>query len=262
MWIHVDLVTGYACDGCDNQNDYLASLGCHEGSGGTVKVMGKSKAAKVAAFVELDPKKVLKMEPEERASWLSEVCRFAVDGIVQASQLYNVLSSEKFGEGLSDKAAKRIHRTMLKNLSGLAKLSPDPETEAKEMMDYKSVRRKGDEDAAARMEEMMARCRNFVRAKADTFEDRMREAEQREEQARRAERLRREREERERLAKEWAEIEAWHAPMERWEASQLAAEDLRTQERMEMEAEVRAALRTSKGSRSRSRRKRRSSSQS
>ncbi|CAL1134030.1 unnamed protein product [Cladocopium goreaui] len=133
------------------------------------------------------------------------------------------------------------------------------------MMDYKSVRRKGDEDAAVRMEEMMARCRNFVRAKADTFEERMREAQQREEEAHRAERLRREREERERLAKEWAEIEAWHAPMERWESSQLASEDLRSQEISEMEAEVRAALRTSKGSRSRSRRsrrKRRSSSQS
>eukprot|EP00438_Fugacium_kawagutii_P006942 Skav203608 [mRNA] locus=scaffold935:402359:413193:+ [translate_table: standard] len=94
-------------------------------------VMGKSKVAKVAALVELDPKKVLKMEPDDRVSWFSEVCRLATDGIVQASQLYNVLSNEKFADGLSDKAEKRMHRTMLKNLSGLAKLPKQDEAEAR-----------------------------------------------------------------------------------------------------------------------------------
>ncbi|CAK9072891.1 Hypothetical protein SCF082_LOCUS35785 [Durusdinium trenchii] len=144
--------------------------------------MGKSKVGKVLALgLELDPKKVLKMEPDERASWFSDVCRFASDGIVQVSQLYNVLSSEKFGDGLSEKAAKRMNRTMLKHLHLFSEkqqrylkqlgLVMDETETSKDVADYKSARRKGsDEDAAARMEEMMARCRNFVREKAGLAE--------------------------------------------------------------------------------------------
>ncbi|CAK9072889.1 unnamed protein product [Durusdinium trenchii] len=80
-------------------------------------------------------------------------------------------------------------------------------------------------------------------------------------QARRQERLRQEQERKERLAREWAAITEWHAPMESWEELQLSLEDFRTQERAQMEEEVRRALRKTKGSRSRSKRKR-SSSQS
>eukprot|EP00434_Breviolum_minutum_P013255 symbB.v1.2.011676.t1/scaffold785.1/size162803/13 len=101
-----------------------------------------------------------------------------------------------------------MNRQMLKHLhlfsekqqrylkqSGLAKAD-----DTEELPELKSRRKGSDEDAAAKMEEMMARCRNFVREKADTFEDRMREARQREEEAARRERLRREEEERQRLA--------------------------------------------------------------
>eukprot|EP00913_Durusdinium_trenchii_P011462 g10762.t1 len=252
--------------------------------------MGKSKVGKVLALgLELDPKKVLKMEPDERASWFSDVCRFASDGIVSQrgpqpvrccaentfkvfppvlSRLYNVLSSEKFGDGLSEKAAKRMNRTMLKHLHLFSEkqqrylkqlgLVMDETETSKDVADYKSARRKGsDEDAAARMEDfMMARCRNFVREKADTFEERMKEAEEREQEARRQERLRQEQERKERLAREWAAITEWHAPMESWEELQLSLEDFRTQERAQMEEEVRRALRKTKGSRSRSKRKR------
>ncbi|CAE7687544.1 Eif4e1b [Symbiodinium microadriaticum] len=238
--------------------------------------MGKSKGKLdalllEAAGVELDPKKVLKMEPEERASWLSTACRVASEGAVKVSQLYNVLASEKFADGLNEKVGKRMHRTMLKYLHifsdkqqrylkqcGLARdfgLN-DKEAPNKEVADVKPRRKsQSDEDAAVRMEEMMARCRNFVREKAQTYEERMREAEEQEREARRQEMLRREREERERLAREWAEIADWHRQLEGWERSQLAIEDLREQERAREAQEVREALEGNK-SRSRSKRKR------
>jgi len=238
--------------------------------------MGKSKGKLdalllEAAGVELDPKKVLKMEPEERASWLSTACRVASEGAVKVSQLYNVLASEKFADGLNEKVGKRMHRTMLKYLHifsdkqqrylkqcGLARdFGLNDKEASKELPDVKPARRKSqsDEDAAVRMEEMMARCRNFVREKAQTYEERMREAEEQEREARRQEMLRREREERERLAREWAEIAHWHRQLEGWELSQLAIEDLREQERAREAQEVREAL-EGKKSRSRSKRKR------
>lgn len=84
--------------------------------------MGKSKKKasdepETIGDVTLDTKTVLKLEPEERANWLSKACRLATDGDLRVSQLYDILVNEKIAYGLPDKVGKRMHRTLLKHLS-------------------------------------------------------------------------------------------------------------------------------------------------
>lgn len=69
----------------------------------------------------------------------------------------------------------------------------------------------------------MARCRDFVRQKASTFDERAREAEETEMRARQA----RQRELEEQRAREWQAIADWHQNLEAWEATCMAAVDER-----------------------------------
>merc|ERR1712146_217598 len=92
------------------------------------------------------------------------------------------------------------------------------------------------------MEEMMARCREFVRSNAGSFEEREREAEAK---RRAAERERKIIQKREQLIREWEQIEAWtrkHNLLDK-ERKRMAAEDLRTIHRVKEEEAAREAMR-------------------
>jgi len=230
--------------------------------------MGKAKKkedanSSLGTGLELDPRKVLKLEPEDRAAWMSKACKLAADHNFRVSSLFDTLSSEKFAVGLPDKVGKRMHRTLLKYLdiftdkqqrtlkqSALPRAYAlhDKPDEPKELSDLKPAKKKksDDEDAALRMEEMMARCRGFVREKAATFEDRTKEVEEKEREAQRVEKLRLVREEAERKEREWQAIADWHRPIEGWEVAQMAENDLRAQQRAKEAKELREAIQATK----------------
>jgi len=189
--------------------------------------------------VVMDMRSVLAMEPEERAKWLSTACRHASEGTVKVNHLYDLLASRKIVTDLADKIGQRMMRTMYKYMwifsekqqqylsqsqlatqfsvdeSKASRKEKDPD-EAKTFKQKKPM----DDAASARMEEMMARCRGFVREKASTYEEREQEAVERQ----RAALLQQELEVR---ASEWGQIEAWHAPLEDWEKTQMARQDMR-----------------------------------
>ncbi|CAE8648698.1 unnamed protein product [Polarella glacialis] len=183
-------------------------------------------------------------------------------------------------KGLPEKVGKRMHRTLLKHLnvfsdkqqrylkqSALARefsLETPKPPQDKELAEAQSTsskpkrpRSSEDEDAASKMEEMMARCRAFVREKAPTYDEREKEVEEKALQAAEEERIRLAKEKKERYAREWAQIADWHAQMEGWEAAQMAANDVRAQQRAKEAREAREAKEAAQLARERSRSRRR-----
>mmetsp|Transcript_114720 Transcript_114720/g.335450 ORF Transcript_114720/g.335450 Transcript_114720/m.335450 type:complete len:394 (+) Transcript_114720:59-1240(+) len=136
---------------------------------------------RVQEEVDLDLKAVLVLKPEARPKWLAKACKAADEGRASAPELYNIVSSRKFVAGLPTRISKKLATLVREHLelfsdkqqryldsmySPLAASRP-AETGARDGHSEEEV-----DDAAARMEEMMARCRAFVREKANTFEDR------------------------------------------------------------------------------------------
>mmetsp|Transcript_14077 Transcript_14077/g.29499 ORF Transcript_14077/g.29499 Transcript_14077/m.29499 type:complete len:296 (+) Transcript_14077:71-958(+) len=216
--------------------------------------MGKAKQKDAETFsFAVDLKTVLSLRPEQRPKWLSKACRKVADGEANVKHLYDVLSSRKLVGEMAEKVGRRMLRVLREHLylfsekqqrflteeSALATHYSIEERSEEEAEEPESTARtshmKGD-DAAARMEEMMARCRDFVREKAGTFDQRRVEAEEAERQAQ----LDLEREAAEQLAREWDAIHQWHRKLEGWEQAHMAACDDRLQVHMEMEAASRA----------------------
>lgn len=212
--------------------------------------MGKSKRAKEEAgapaeeAIVCDKRIVLAFEPLERAQWLSQACRMASEGSVKVNQLYDVVSSSKVVSDLPEKIGTRMWRTLNKylhifsekqqaylNQSALAEqFRPENRADADGARETTSRGAAGtggapgSSDAAERMEEMMARCRMFVREKASTYEDRAQEAAQKEEEMLVLQ-------EKRRLEDEWNQIAVWHKELIPWETSWMGGEDLRAQQR-------------------------------
>jgi len=192
----------------------------------------------------VDLKTVLALKPEHRVKWLGKACRAVAEGEASVKHVFDVLTSKKLVHGMPFKSGQRMLRTLKDNLylfsekqqrflqeeSALAtSFEERSEDEAGGGdLDVGSAGGSGSggggaTDAASRMEEMMARCRDFVREKASTFEDRAKEAE--ETQKRAAEERRRAAEEQRR--REWEAIDKWHRQLEDWESACMAALDER-----------------------------------
>lgn len=129
--------------------------------------------------VPLDRKVVFLMKPDKRQKWLTKALKQAGEGLVRASDLYDVIASTRFAEDVPYKLGQKMNRAVQQQLdlfSGkqqrylstesllstkFGKVSaPEPEVEetANEGTDE-------GEAAVSQMEEMMARCRAFVREK-------------------------------------------------------------------------------------------------
>lgn len=210
--------------------------------------MGKAKRkaaeAQEAPAFAVDLKTVLAVKPEQRAKWILKACKHASNGAVDVKHLYDTLANKRI---VQDVAEKKVGQRMFKALQDniwvfsdkqqryLQEDSPlatqfageDGDSSGGEDAAQRKARPKeaasAGVDAAARIEEMMARCRDFVREKADTYEDRQEQAKMAEKAAREARR----REELERLRREWEQIAAWHRPLEDLELSRMAACDER-----------------------------------
>jgi len=175
------------------------------------------------------------MKPEQRAKWLNKACRSVEEKSASANQLYDVVSSKKIANGVAGKVGQQMLRTLLDHMAifsekqqrFLRQESPlvaqfgnaAPVTTAK-------VVSKPDDDAALRMEEMMARCRTFVRENASSYEERQQKCA--EEERQRLAKL--EEQEREEAAQRQHEAELWQRSLDIWERAQMTAMDLRAQE--------------------------------
>lgn len=201
--------------------------------------------------VTVDLKSVTALKPESRAKWLAKACKRAADGEVNVKSLYDVLSSRKICHEMHEKAGQRMLRTLRDNLwvfsekqqRFLGEESPlalkfsaaverstaqrggrsddeDGDQQERRPAGARSSTGPSADDAAAKMEEMMARCRDFVRDKADSYEDRQLELQEVERRAN-AEQLR----------VEWDAIKIWHTPLEHLELACMVAEDDLEEER-------------------------------
>mmetsp|Transcript_89905 Transcript_89905/g.272847 ORF Transcript_89905/g.272847 Transcript_89905/m.272847 type:complete len:300 (+) Transcript_89905:367-1266(+) len=128
----------------------------------------------------------------------------AEDGRASSAELYNIVSSRKFAAGLPSRIGRKLLALVKENLElfsdkqqrflrskeCLLVASYSPEKAAAGGREAGEANSEGEgADAAARMEEMMARCRAFVREKAHTFDDRAAECAETERRARERARL-------------------------------------------------------------------------
>jgi len=200
--------------------------------------MGKAKRAPESYSFVVDIKSVLAMKPEQRVKWLSKACRKVGDGEANVKHVYDVLSNRKLVADMTEKVGRRMVRVLREHLYLFSEKQQRVLTEDSALATRFTIEDRSEDDdepddaarpstrvdeAAARTEEMMARCRDFVREKAGTFEQRRREAEEAEYRAA----LARERERQERIAREWEAIHQWHRQLEGWEQACMALCDER-----------------------------------
>eukprot|EP00434_Breviolum_minutum_P002424 symbB.v1.2.002142.t1/scaffold106.1/size366728/30 len=137
---------------------------------------GKAAKEEVApSHLSTDLKQVLAMKPEARSKWLSKAVQQAhpQDGRLSPKSIYEIIAHTKFVKDISEKLGQRMYRVLHANLSlfstkqqkflekecALAKqfataaFAPAPGAEEEEEVTT----------AADAMEDMMARCRAFVR---------------------------------------------------------------------------------------------------
>lgn len=129
-----------------------------------------------SSHVTLDLRQILDMNPDKRARWLSKALQQAQDGRVVATDVYDVVAHARFASELSEKAGRRCYRVLHANLSLFSSKQQrfiEKECELAVLFRANAWEKPpaGDEKAdnkeasAAAMEEMMARCRAFVREK-------------------------------------------------------------------------------------------------
>jgi len=137
---------------------------------------GKKGAAQEkapAATAELE--QVLQKRPDGRAKWLAKALIQASDGRLDAQSLYSVVAHNRFVEDLTEKAGNKMYRALHANLHVFS--SKQRRYLEKECMlarkyaktAFASVQKDAEgedskeEQAANAIEDMMARCRAFVR---------------------------------------------------------------------------------------------------
>eukprot|EP00927_Polykrikos_kofoidii_P051044 TRINITY_DN4485_c0_g1_i1.p1 TRINITY_DN4485_c0_g1~~TRINITY_DN4485_c0_g1_i1.p1 ORF type:complete len:324 (+),score=54.87 TRINITY_DN4485_c0_g1_i1:201-1172(+) len=133
-------------------------------------------------LVTADLREVLDMGPDKRGKWLSKALLQAQDGRISATVIYDVIAHHRFASELTEKAGRRCYRVLHANLSlfsskqqrfveqdcELAQLFRSTAWSTPsgvEGVDAQSDEATAAETQAAMMEEMMARCRAFVREK-------------------------------------------------------------------------------------------------
>lgn len=130
-------------------------------------------------FVPLDRKVVFLMKPDKRQKWLTKALKQAGEGLVRASDLYDVIASTRFAEDVPYKLGQKMNRAVQQQLdlfSGKQQryLSTESLLSTKfgkvgapeaELEDVAHEGTDEGEAAVSQMEEMMARCRAFVREK-------------------------------------------------------------------------------------------------
>ncbi|CAE8601166.1 unnamed protein product, partial [Polarella glacialis] len=138
----------------------------------------KGAAQTQAADACVDLEQVLEKRPEGRAKWLAKALSQAGEGRLTPQSLYDVVAHNRFIEDLTEKVGRKMYRALHASLSVFSsKQRKFLEKECALARTYASTAFSGpqkddaDEEAskkeaeATALEEMMARCRDFVRDK-------------------------------------------------------------------------------------------------
>ncbi|CAE8624278.1 unnamed protein product [Polarella glacialis] len=135
------------------------------------------KAVAESAVVTTDRKVLLAMKPDQRSKWLAKGLQQAQEGRMQAASMFDIIAHQKFTADLkeNEKIGKRMY---LQLKGGLQLISSKQQRHlasgcalAKEFGEEDEAEATAAGDSAGppvvdtAMEEMMARCRSFVREK-------------------------------------------------------------------------------------------------
>jgi len=142
----------------------------------------KEEEEVVNEAVRLDLKYVLAQKPEARVRWLGQALRFAEQNRASAIDLYNTLTNKKFVQNLPPNIGSKMASTLRPQL----RLFTDKQQRVlRDGPLLSAFKDDGDSDDGAKNEEMMARCRDFVREKAVSYGQRMAQVDDMERRAQR-----------------------------------------------------------------------------
>jgi len=128
----------------------------------------------VAASVDLE--QVLQRKPEGRAKWLAKALQQAQDGRLEVQSLYDIVSCQRFCEDLTDKVGRKMYRALHASSEVFSSKQRKILQKDCPLAQLYSATAWGEKDGDAEetskaeaqanlMEDMMARCRDFVRFK-------------------------------------------------------------------------------------------------
>eukprot|EP00927_Polykrikos_kofoidii_P066289 TRINITY_DN61917_c0_g1_i1.p1 TRINITY_DN61917_c0_g1~~TRINITY_DN61917_c0_g1_i1.p1 ORF type:complete len:379 (-),score=66.85 TRINITY_DN61917_c0_g1_i1:123-1259(-) len=141
-----------------------------------------------AVTVTVDRKFVFVMTPEQRVRWLNKALKLGAEGLLRMSDIYDLITSSRFADSVPYKLGRKMDKALRGQLELFsAKQQRFLVTEAQILLKFGKIPRTSehsasnaeietacgatsgmaetDEGVEPRMEEMMARCRAFVREK-------------------------------------------------------------------------------------------------
>eukprot|EP00420_Gonyaulax_spinifera_P005252 CAMPEP_0197940652 /NCGR_PEP_ID=MMETSP1439-20131203/121604_1 /TAXON_ID=66791 /ORGANISM="Gonyaulax spinifera, Strain CCMP409" /LENGTH=175 /DNA_ID=CAMNT_0043563831 /DNA_START=70 /DNA_END=594 /DNA_ORIENTATION=+ len=128
--------------------------------------------------VTVERKSVFGLKAAQREKWLKKALKQAADNQIRASDLYDVIASTRFVDDIPYKMGQKMARAVRQQLNlfsgkqqrflsadaALVKKFGDAEPEAEEKAeDVQAKEKEASAEVSNQMEEMMARCRAFVR---------------------------------------------------------------------------------------------------
>jgi len=142
-------------------------------------------------MVDCSLKPTLALKPEARAKWLTKAVSALRDGAIRVSDVFDIIAHPKFVNGIPEGIGKKMRRS----LSGEMKLFSDKQRQGLERSELfkrfpeeaKPSKAQPAEVDEGKMDEMMARCRAFVKDNETLYEVRKREVEEAEDKVRREE---------------------------------------------------------------------------
>eukprot|EP00747_Dinoflagellata_sp_TGD_P212476 gnl/TRDRNA2_/TRDRNA2_85567_c0_seq1.p1 gnl/TRDRNA2_/TRDRNA2_85567_c0~~gnl/TRDRNA2_/TRDRNA2_85567_c0_seq1.p1 ORF type:complete len:408 (+),score=85.61 gnl/TRDRNA2_/TRDRNA2_85567_c0_seq1:198-1421(+) len=141
---------------------------------------------KVIEEVPLDLKSVAAMKPEARVKWLTKAFKMINEEGRSVTELYTTLTSRKFVSGLPSKIGRKLGHIIRQNLGIFSdkqkKYITSDDCPLEREFPINQSRDEEDDEAAedesSKQEDMMARCRAFVREQASTFDDKKRQVDE------------------------------------------------------------------------------------
>eukprot|EP00811_Abedinium_folium_P002175 NODE_11994_length_1253_cov_1.762877.p1 GENE.NODE_11994_length_1253_cov_1.762877~~NODE_11994_length_1253_cov_1.762877.p1 ORF type:complete len:357 (-),score=104.20 NODE_11994_length_1253_cov_1.762877:181-1251(-) len=114
-----------------------------------------------------DRSQVLAMKPEQRAKWLSKVLQRGQEGKAPLNTVYDIVAHQKFASDLADGVGRRMYRILMQNLAIFSQRQQRfLEGECRLAQLFKAPGGAASSSSVTETtEEMMARCRNFMRQK-------------------------------------------------------------------------------------------------
>jgi len=142
-------------------------------------------------FVDCSLKPTLGLKPEPRLKWLVRAVAALKDGAIRVSDVYDIIAHPKFVNGIESKIGTKMRRA----LSGEMDLFSDKQRSNLQRSELfkkfpedapREKKPKKEETDEGKMDEMMARCRAFVKDNENLYEVRQKELDAEEDRKRQA----------------------------------------------------------------------------